>query len=127
MNDCAYWYYQWTGASETYILADWHGNAYHYACPNPQTLIENEGQIEMDDIRIHWNVIESDISVNVTAGNPLTSSIAFEFPDDGDHGFVNNFGVMDIHNLTMDDSVGRIMFFNEGLFIFRKTLHILKI
>ena len=117
MNDCEYDYTQWTGSWTCYILNSYGGSVSHYKCPNPQTLIVNHGDIGMDDIIIHWNVIESNISVNVTKGNELNDSISFNFANDGDIGFIENYGVMDIHNLTMQDSVARIMFWNGGMFI----------
>ena len=110
MNQCDDGYSQWTGDSEGYTVGKFDGGyVWQRMCPNPVTLIHNYGHIEMGDIRINMIINNDSAQINATANQR-----GFNFDDDGDCGFINNFGVLAIRKLTMNNSLSRYMFHNKG-------------
>ena len=121
MNDCGYGWYDYTPSSQYYWIDTWWDGAWegyinHWMCPNPMTLIRNHGQVEMDNISVNVNVTES-----VYPSNSWYSiNRCFNFDDDGDYGFISNYGTMTITDLSMERSLSRYMLYNEGMSIFRQ-------
>ena len=84
---------------------------YNYRCPDPLTLLHNSGQIEINDFLIYVDILNQiDASAN-------SSQFWFESVGDddvGDHGFIENYGILDIDKWRIQNDLGRIMVFNEG-------------
>ena len=57
------------------------------------------------------------INNNSAQINATADDLGFSFDDDGDVGFIDNYGVMTVNNMTMDNSLGYYMFYNEGKFV----------
>ena len=117
MNDCDYAWSDWTANSNFYWINTrwnsggwWVGQLYQWTCSNPLTLIMNHGQMEMENVIINMIVTESDKSIDATPDYRC-----FNFEDDGDYGFISNYGYITIHNLTMERSLSRYMLYNEGM------------
>ena len=109
ISDCSYGYWQWTGDWESYNIDWWSGYTLHRFCSNPLSLIENHGQMEIYNFRIDLNVTPTTQYINATQQDR-----GYNFDDDGNTGFINNFGILSVQNLTMQDSLARYMFYNQG-------------
>ena len=77
-----------------------------YQCANPLTLLANHGETHIHDLRIYvmWKN-----RVNATA-----NLLEYNFVYDTTHGFIENYGVMQIDNLKMDNSLSNNLVYNEG-------------
>ena len=110
LNECGDGYSQWSGDSQSYRIGSLCcGYVWQRTCPNPVTLIYNEGEVTMSNIRINLIINNNSAQINATAND-----LGFSFDDDGDVGFIDNYGVMTVSNMTMDNSLGYYMFYNEG-------------
>lgn len=88
------------------------GKVDQYECSNPSTLISNHGHMEVSNITINMNVTESSDSNNATRNWKC-----FRFEDDGEHGFISNYGIMTITDMVMERSLSRYMLYNEGTWL----------
>ena len=120
LNDCGDGYSQWSGDSQSYEIGGLAtGYVWQRTCPNPVTLIYNEGEVVLNFIRINLIINNNSAQINATADD-----LGFSFDDDGDVGFIDNYGVMTVNNMTMDNSMGYYMFYNEGKFVCIFSLHL---
>ena len=70
------------------------GTANYYECTNPVILINNNGQLTMDNVRINVNLSNP---YNDSDDNTTYDRFAYEH----DGAVINNYGVLSISNLTL--------------------------
>ena len=79
-------------------------SAQMYECPHPMILIHNSGRLQMSGLEINTFFSDFDIATN-------QKQFWFEYV--GEYGFIHNLGVMVIDTVTIQNTLGRHMFYNE--------------
>merc|ERR1719474_1206491 len=99
MDNCEY-----SSSEENEQIED--GSAKRFQCTNPLILIDNYGQIEMRNAQINTNF------VNTPKHSDSTYDV-FSYSDNGE-GFINNFGVLNIHDITLEEPLAYSFILNAG-------------
>ena len=86
-------------------------------CWCPPILMMNYGTVSMTDVRINVNISSPTLLDWFNSSNPylFTHKLQERSPT-YDYGFIRNRGTMSISNMTIEDSVHDILFFNDGTF-----------
>ena len=84
-------------------------------CLCPPILMMNYGAVSMDDVRLNVNISSPTLLDWFNSSNPYSFTHKLQ-GFDYDYGFIRNRGTMTISNMTIEDSVHDILFFNDGTF-----------